>query len=137
VSDEELHPLPDTDSVDIDETPDASNPESMRRQRRKVRRIEDRRADFWKRVMADPDGRLVIWELLEKCGVYQNRFGTTPSGFPAPDVTWFHLGQKDIGDHLYKMLLRVDRAAVALMHDEHDPEFAKPKRGSAATADDV
>src|SRR5665213_3558748 len=117
--------MPDDDEPEVepvDETPDATDPESQKRVRRRSKKHDDERAEFWKRTLADPVGRLVLWELFRDYGVFGHRFAASPAGFPNPEATWFHLGQKDIGERLYRTLLRHDRLAVCAMHDEHDPD---------------
>ena len=128
--------MPDDDEPEVepvDETPDATDPESQKRAIRRRKKQDDERAEFWKRTLADPVGRLVLWELFRECGVFEHRFAASPAGFPNPEATWFHLGQKDIGERLYRTLLRHDRLAVCAMHDEHDPDWQKPKRSVKAT----
>lgn len=122
------------DAPAVDETPNAADPASMRQQKRKAKLKEDHRAAFWKRSLADPAGRLVIWELLQACGAFATRFGTTPAGFPSTEQTWFHLGERAIGERLYRTLLKIDQPAVYVMHQEHDPDFhvSKPARGGSA-----
>lgn len=114
----------------VDETPDASDPKSVKRQRQKAKLKDDQRADFWKRTLADPVGRLVIWELLQGCGMFETKFAASPTGFPDMAATWFYLGGKNIGERLYRTLLRIDHGSVYQMHLTHDDDFAvlNPKR---------
>lgn len=121
----------------VDETPNAADPLSQERQKRRFKQREDRRADFWRRCLADPDGRMVLWDFFIDCGVFEQRFAASPAGFPVSEGTWFHLGQKDVGERLYKTLLKHDRLAICQMHDEHDPAFAKPKPQRSMKAEDA
>lgn len=117
-------------------TDDASDPKAVARRARKAKQKDDDRGAFWRRTLADPIGRLVIWELLQDCRTFQVTFAVTPAGFPCPEQTWFHAGQKDIGERLYRSLLRIDRLAVVQIHDEHDPLYATPKLTKPQRSDD-
>lgn len=119
--------LPDATPA-LDDTPDATDPEAQKRAIRRRKKAEDERAEFWKRCLADPVGRMVLWEFFTDCGALGTTFAATPAGFPDPTATWFYLGRKDVGQRLYQTLMRHDRMAIALMHEEHDPLWAKPKR---------
>jgi hypothetical protein len=118
------------------ETVDAANPRSVRRQRRRAEFREDQRGDFWRKVLADPVGRMVLWEVLADCGIHENRFECSPTGFPQPEATWFQLGRKDVGERIYRTLLRHDRLAVAAMHDEWDTQWQSQKARTPKKRDD-
>lgn len=111
-----------------DPTPDATDPRAQERLIRRRRRKEDERAEFWRRCLVDPVGRTVLWEFFADCGAFGTTFAATPAGFPDPAATWFYAGRKDVGSRLYQTLMRHDRAAIATMHEEHDPLWAKPRR---------
>lgn len=118
-----------------DATPDAADPQAIAEAKRKSKFKLDQRSDFWRRTMADPIGRMVVWELLLAAGTFTERFAYTPAGFPSPEATWFHAGEQAYGQRIYRTLLKVDVNAVALMHREHDPDFfiPKPKRKRTET----
>lgn len=110
-----------------DETPDASNPKSLARVKQKKEFKDNQVSDFWKRTLADPIGRMVLWDLLRSMHTFEDRFACAPSGAPCTEATWFQAGEKEIGQRLFKTLMKHDIAATHLMLTEHDPEFKPPK----------
>ena len=55
------------------------------------------------------------------------RHAAGPTGFPDPMATDYYRGQRDFGLNLYFKLAAIDRAAILLMHGEHDDaRFPKP-----------
>lgn len=126
--------MPDAAAPAGEQAVDAATPQGLKRQRNKAERERLEADVFWKRVFADPIGRRELWYLLAACHTFEERFACGPSGFPQPEATWFHAGEQSVGLRLYQHWLAHHRDGVALMHDEHDPRFAKPeqrKRGSA------
>lgn len=124
-NDDETAPLPSEQP-----TVDASTRAGVRQQERKVDRERREGEEFWRRTLADPVGRREIWRLLAGEGgahVFEERFAVGPNGFPQTEATWFAAGEQAFGLRLYQHLMRIDRAGVFLMHDEHDQRFAKPK----------
>lgn len=88
---------------------------------------------FWRGVLGSEVGRREMWTVLHRnCRTFEVAFGVGPNGSPNPESTLVLIGRREIGLELYRSLLRIDHAAVHLMHKEHDPVFIepKPKRGS-------
>lgn len=126
---------PDDESEDLlpSEQPIDPVPQSRRRQESRIKR-EVREADaFWRGVFADPVGRREMWKLLDQLHPFEERFACGPNGFPQPEATWFHAGEQSFGNRLHQSWIRIDRAGVFLMHDEHDPRFvtAAPRQKGA------
>lgn len=119
------------DADAVDETPDAADPVSIKRVRQRRKFEEDLRGDFWRRVLAEPIGRQVMWEIIVGCGTFENRFQTGPTGFPIAEETWFHLGRKNIGEGIREILEKADRMAVFTMFEEHKADWQKPKPNRA------
>lgn len=117
-----------------DETPDAADPKSINRVRRKRKLVEDNRANFLRRMMAEPEGRLFVWDLLSDLGTFDIKFGMTPGGMSNDRESWFYQGQNHFGQRLYRTLMKADHAAMYQMHKEHDPAFAEPKKPKMRTA---
>lgn len=115
---------------DEPEIDSAATVRGVRRKLTKLERAEEERRQFWRAILASPIGRRELWSIFDDAGVFKNQFGTGPNGFPSPEVSWFNLGKKDLGERLYRSLARIDRASIFLMHDEYDPAFAVPKRQS-------
>lgn len=110
-----------------DETPDAADPNSINRKRRKQKQAEDKVGDFWRYVMSLEIGRAAMWDLLNAAGVFETKFASTPVGFPSNAKTWFHLGEKSLGDRLHRTLMKADPAALMVLYREHHPDFVQPK----------
>lgn len=121
------------DPEEADDTPNAADPASVKRSREKAKLKDDNRTAFWKRVLADPTGRLVIWETLSEMLIHGEPFVMTGAGIPSDHGTFFRMGIQHFGRMLYQRLLRMDAEGVLLMHSEHDPawQVTKPKRGKA------
>ena len=128
MSDEEELDQPEA----IGDTEDASDELSIRRKREIVKLAKENERNFWKRSLADPVGRRALWDLLSGLGTFADTYGVGPNGFPNVESTWAAYGQKSFGLRFYRTLMLADRAGVALMHDECDPDFIaanpKPKR---------
>lgn len=110
-----------------DEESSVAEVEGVQRRLTKAQLRAENIAGFWRRCLADPAGRDALWGVLVDAGTFGVVFSSTPAGFPDGNATFFHLGAKDLGDRIYRTLLLHDRAGVAVMHDEYDPQFTKPK----------
>lgn len=108
--------------------PNAADEGQVLEATRQSRKRKDQAADFWKACLATPIGRQEIWGLLQSCSTFEDRFACGPNGFPQPERTWFLAGEQAFGLRFYQSLLRMDRLGVLAMHDQCDPNFAKPKR---------
>ncbi len=115
------------EEIDQAETVDAGSPRKVRNQQRVARDREKEAERFWCEIMARQDGRRIVWELLDDAGVFRTTFAASPTGFPDPSATFFHMGEKAFGERLYMTLVKHDRTAVLLMHQEHDPRLVKAK----------
>lgn len=111
----------------VDETANAADPASVQRAQDKKKFKEDQKADFWRRVLADPVGQVVVWDLLESCGTRHPEIAASPAGFPDERGTWLAEGKRSIGVGLREMLMRVDFDGVKRMYDQCHPDFYKPK----------
>ena len=117
-------------SDDPEEAASTVDPHAQKRIRDVRKRDAAEVTAFWRSALAHPVGRREIWRLLSELHTFEEKFACGPNGFPQPEATWFHAGEQAFGLRLYHSLILYDRAAVFLMHDEHDPRFAKPKRRS-------
>ena len=108
--------------------PNAADPVKITRARQRAEFRVDQRADFWKKVLSDPSGRMVMWEVLAGMHTFEDRFATTPAGFPCPEATWFQAGEKAAGWRLYDALRKAAFEEVQQMHIELDPYFAEMKK---------
>lgn len=110
-----------------DETPDAADPASIAKVRRKRKQKDDEAGKFWRMCLRLEIGRKVLWDILNEAGVFRATFASTPVGFPSSDKTWFHLGEKSLGERIYHTLVKHDPEAAMLMLKEHHPSFVVPK----------
>lgn len=110
------------------DNPDATDPCTQQRARRRKAKVEDEARAFWRRVLATPDGRREVWQLLEAAHWREKDFASTPIGFPDVNATFYRLGQRDYGLWLYHTLLGHDRDGVLTMLDDHDPRFVQPAK---------
>lgn len=121
--------LTNEDDLAVTEQPtvDAGSARGVRSRKREIDRERREGDDFWRRMLNDPIGRRELWRMLADLHTFEVRFACGPNGFPQPEATWFQLAEYAYGQRLYLSWSRIDRAAVFMMHDEHDPRFAKPK----------
>lgn len=116
--------------IDEDEPqspPDAADLKTAEKLKRRLRKEAREAQAFWRGVLADQIGRREVWRLLRDAHVFETRFACGPNGFPQPEATWFHAGEQDFGQRLYRALLRMDLAGVTAMHREHDQDFVENK----------
>lgn len=109
-------------------TDDAASTQTLRSKREKQLRSNAEIIMFWRSLLANAIGRKVLWDFLNnQCHIFEDRFACGPNGFPDPQATWFHAGEKSVGMRLYRTLLRTDLDGVREMHREYDSAFADPK----------
>lgn len=108
--------------------PNAADPARINRARQRAGFAADQRADFWKKILSDPVGRMVMWEVLIGMHTFEDRFANSPAGFPHPQATWFHAGEKAAGWRLYDALRKAAFVEVHTMHQELDPYFVTEKK---------
>lgn len=105
-------------------TVDASSTRTQREVRKRADVEREQARIFWSRVLRDPIGAREVWRILASTHTFEERFACGPNGFPQTEATWFHAGEQAFGQRFYQMLIRQDREAVFLMHDEFDSSFA-------------
>jgi len=131
MSNEDLHPDDEEDDGTFpaeQPTVDATKSTTAHKQRVKQISEHEKLCAFWSSVLRNPTGQRVIWQMLTDLHTFEDeRFGTGPNGFPAPEATLHARGQRDFGLRFYRTLVKFDREAVFAMHDAFDAAFAKPK----------
>jgi hypothetical protein len=70
---------------------DLSDPRAVRKRNRDVRIAEKERREMILAIMAMPQGRRFVWDLLEKCHPFQTPFMVKPT------LTAFNCGEANIG----------------------------------------
>jgi hypothetical protein len=71
-----------------------------------------------------------MWRIIAgtgSCHAFETRFACGPNGFPDDRAAWYGRGEQDMGLRLYHEWMRRDPAAIALMHQENDVRFIKPR----------
>lgn len=118
-----LHDRPEL----LPESTNAADPEEAKRRELAQRDKQRARQRYLKRVLAHPEGRELLWSILEAAGTFEERYGFGPNGFPNPEASWSYRGQKDLGLRLYHSWSLADRAGVLAMLDEFHPLFPKSR----------
>lgn len=116
-----------------DETPDAVSPRAQARQKQSKKFREQQLADFWKRTLSDPVGRMAMWGILDSLRTFETRFACGPAGFPCPEATWFQAGEQATGQRLYHSFMKFDLEGTWLMLKEHHPDFVAPRKPARST----
>jgi hypothetical protein len=131
--DEEYEEGIDDDIGHPDSAVPPSDPVARREygRRRDRVRIEALEADaFWTMVLGSEVGRREMWRIIAgsaACHAFETRFACGPNGFPDDRAAWYGRGEQDMGLRLYHEWMRRDPAAIALMHQENDVRFIKPR----------
>lgn len=87
---------------------------------------EENALNFWRAVLTNPTGRREIWNILQNdTKAFEDRFGCGPNGFPNPEASWFHAGEKAVGMRFYIKLMSIDPQSIVLMHSENDHRVMK------------
>jgi len=87
--------------------------ETQIRKRRKRHELEALRdKEYLRQILSTVGGRLVVWNVLTKCGIY----ATSYQG-KVKDTLWRE-GRRSIGLELMQDIAAADPAAYALMRDE-------------------
>jgi hypothetical protein len=84
---------------------DGGDPEQVkgRKDRQKTRELQKRTA--LRSIMAAPEGRMWMWDLLTACGVYRSSFSSDPL------IMAFNEGRRDAGNRLISEISALDGGA--------------------------
>ncbi len=114
----------DEDEDVAPDLPNAADPAKVRRRQTESQFREEQVADFWRRCLADPVGRMVLWGLLQDCHTFEERFSTTPAGMAYSEAAWFAAGEREVGQRMWRTWIGIDPEAVTRMHRELDFQSA-------------
>jgi len=89
----------------------AADEKQVRHAQRKEKQRSERFEHALRAVMATPQGRVVMWELLTRAGIYR-------SVWEASARIHYNAGKQDYGHELLATLIDVDEAAYQLMERE-------------------
>lgn len=90
----------------------AANPGQVKTASRKERDREGDRLAAYKAVMTTPAGRLVLWDLLTRAGVYQSCYARSGSD------AFVNIGRQDFGHELMASLIAADEDGYDTMARE-------------------
>ncbi|HEV2674141.1 MAG TPA: hypothetical protein VGV37_06325 [Aliidongia sp.] len=112
--------LPEEDAPEFDS---ATDPKQLKRKVQRKKFEADEAGDFWRHALSVETGRREVWKILEAAGTFKTNFSASPVGFPDRDATMFILGQRELGQWLWRALTVHDRDGVWLMQSENDEAF--------------
>lgn len=93
-----------------------------KRETKKARQDREDR-EFFRHMIASEAGRRFMWSILASAHTFDEQFSFGPVGFPDPHETFFHLGEKMLGQRLYQTWhLREPELVMSLLR-ENDPRF--------------
>lgn len=89
----------------------ASDPRQVKHAERKDRQRRERFDDALRAVLAEASGRLVLWELLTRAGIYRSIWD------PSARIH-YNAGRQDFGHELLASILEADEEGYLLMERE-------------------
>lgn len=89
----------------------AADPQQVRRAARKEKQLEERFTNALRDIMGTPSGRLVMWELLSRAGVYRSIWVMTAE-------IHYRAGQQDFGHMIQAEILKAGEDGYELMARE-------------------
>jgi hypothetical protein len=92
------------------------DPEQVQRGKLKASVIERRQMDRWVAFLATPEGRAVIWDILEESKSFQNAFGRTDA------ETNHNTGRQAVGSFILDRIHRARPNALVEMMLENAKE---------------
>lgn len=87
-------------------------------QQNREKDLQERNLRDWRRILKAPEGRRVIFELMQVCQYRNNPF--VPGDQHA---TAFHCGQQSIGLWIERMVKKADISALVQMEQEYEAEI--------------
>ena len=109
-------------------TGNAADPKQVRNAERRTRRRDRDFLDSLEIVLASPHGRLVMWELLARAGVYRSVWDQSGS------KTYYNAGRQDYGHELLTLLLEASPALYIEMETEARRREARERSEVEAAA---
>lgn len=103
----------------------AADPEQVKAAGRRERRKGEQFNGALRQVMATIEGRLVMWALLERAGIYRSVWD------PSARIH-YNAGRQDFGHELLALLLEADERTYLLMEQEARARARGDDREAAA-----
>lgn len=89
----------------------AADEDKIRGAKDRVAVMERRLRESYAKLLATPEGQLVLWDLLDHCGVYRSIFETSAR-------ISYNSGKQDVGHYLQAKILEANPAAMIAMMQE-------------------
>jgi len=100
----------------LDEVVIASDTVQQARRKKAGEKAERQRKDDINWLMRHPQGRRIMWELLERCSIFQN---AAVRGRFENSATMFHLGESNIGLVYFREVMVMEPDGYNLMVKEN------------------
>lgn len=101
--------------VEVEGPEDIGDRKTVERKKLTARLKDKDRLDYLKGVLASPQGRAWVWDMLSMCGVFHN-----PMRADAAD-TAFACGEMNVGQKILADVVRADPGAyVTMMNEAND-----------------
>lgn len=97
--------------ADRSQVRNAASPDQVRRAERREKRLAELSRAALVEVMRSPAGRMVLWDLLERAGIYRSIFTTNAE-------IYYRAGRQDFGHELLAMILEADEAGYEVLERE-------------------
>lgn len=111
-------------------TVNAASIQTVKKLERRKKRAQRESDEFWRGIFSTEIGRREMWNWLSVMHPFEVRLGYGPVGFPDERETWMRLSEQLLGQRVYQTWQSRFPDEIALMLQENDPRFQKPKRGS-------
>jgi hypothetical protein len=102
--------------VEKDALYNASDGEQVKSRREKLKTRELQKKAALRRFISEPEGRMWMWDLLGRCGIFRSSFSSEPL------VMAFNEGRRDIGTFLASEIGSADSDAFFKMAIENREE---------------
>lgn len=105
--------MSDLDRVDAMDDLGTSDPKKVGKAKKRADTNEKILQEYWRRVLDTPEGRAVLWEVLENCGVFARSFAGENTHLTAHSE-----GRRHVGIDIFERLLQVAPQSYNLMRQE-------------------
>ncbi len=89
----------------------AGDEQQVRKAARSEKWLRERRSNDWRAIVGSPEGRRVLWYLLEQCKVFESIMETSAR-------IYYNSGRQDFGHYLIGEITTADPQAWLLMQQE-------------------
>jgi hypothetical protein len=108
----------------------AADPQQVRRGGKHERDVREEQLHAWRTVLALPEGRFLLWTILEQCQVAGSVY--------APDVRiYYNAGRQDLGHYVIAEISEAQPNAWLTMQSEHQVRVKMLAPPPGSTADEL